>query len=125
MPDVRLFFDAQCLFAYHLGNKEHTVTIAKVCAGELVGDGGRKTKKPMCFFEKRELPLALNKTNVKTIAAAYGYDANKWVGKVITLYPTTTQFGADQRECIRVKIPTGGRRSEGPPTQREPGQDDD
>lgn len=126
MPDVRTFFDAQCLFAFHLGGKEVTVKIAKVTGGELVGHGGKKTKKPMLFFAGKELPLGLNKTNVKTIGAAFGFDTKEWIGKEIVLYPTTTQFGSETVDCIRVRVAKpGGARRDGPPTQREPGQDDD
>ena len=125
MPDVRVFFDSQCLFAHHLEGREVTLKIRAVEGGELVGHGGKKTKKPMVFFERKNLPLGLNKTNLKTIAAAYGFKTEAWVGKEVTLYPTTTTFGSDMVECIRVKIPKASARREGPPTQREPGQDND
>lgn len=123
MPDVRQYFDEQCLFAYRLEGKELLVKIKSVSAGELVGVGGKKSKKPMVFFEGKALPLGLNKTNMKTIATAYGYDTRAWIGKEIILYPTTTTMQGETVACIRVKLPQARR--EGPPTQREPGQDND
>ncbi len=103
MADFRTFFDSQCLFAFHLQGKEVTLTIAKVEAGELVGTGGKKSRKPMCYFDGKDLPLGLCKTNGKTIAAMYGNDVSAWVGKKITIYPTTTTFGKETVDCIRVK----------------------
>jgi hypothetical protein len=49
------------------------------------------------------LPLLLNKTNATTIAQLYGNNPSQWVGKLITLYPTTTSVGGAEKECIRVR----------------------
>lgn len=103
MADFRTMYDAQCLFAFHLQGKEVTVKIAKVDAGELIGDKGKKSKKPMVYFEGKDLPLGLNKTNGKTISAMYGNDTSAWIGKHITIYPTTTKFGGETVDCIRVR----------------------
>lgn len=103
MADFRTFFDSQCLFAFHLQGKEVELTIVKVTGGELTGTGGKKSKKPMVFFDGKELPLALNKTNGKTIAEMYGSKTEEWIGKKVKLYPTTTRFGNETVDCIRVK----------------------
>lgn len=97
--------DRDYLFAFDLQGRDCTVTIAKVTGGEIKGTGGKKSKKPLCYFrESRDnRPLGLNSTNCKTIAAMYGNDTAGWVGKRITLYPTTTTFGPDTVECIRVR----------------------
>lgn len=103
--------DREYLFAFDLQSKDVTLTIEKVTAGELTALGGRKTKKPLCFFVegRTKKPLALNSTNCKVIAALYGNDTDLWVGKRITIYPTTTTMAGDTVECIRVRptVPTG------------------
>ena len=97
--------DREFMYAFDLDGKDRTVTIDRVVAGELTGTGGKKSKKPLCYFResKSGKPLALNATNCKSIAAMYGNDTDGWIGKRITLYPTTTQMGGEQMECIRVR----------------------
>ena len=53
-------------------------------------------------FEGKEKKLGLNVTNAKTIAGLLGDNTDSWIGKQIKLYPTTTEFGGDQVDCIRV-----------------------
>lgn len=105
--------DRDLLFAFDLGGQDKTLTIDRVTGGELVGPGGKKSKKPLCYFRNVPKPLGLNTTNCKTIAALYGNDTDGWSGKRITLYPTTTQMGGETVECVRVRprIPP-------PPAQR-------
>jgi len=95
--------DRDYIFAFDLQGRDVTVTIEKVTAGELTALGGRKSKKPICYFRGKQKPLALNSTNCKTIAALYGNDTEAWIGKRITLYPTTTQMAGETCECIRVR----------------------
>lgn len=109
MPDYRrMYDDKEHLYAYDLDGKEVTIQIEKAFGGELIGDKGRKSKKPMIKFVGKDKKLALNKTNGKTIAKLYGKDTDNWTGKWITIYPTTTEFGGETVDCIRVKpfVPT-------------------
>lgn len=101
--DYRAMFDRDYIAAFDLNGKDATVTIAKVEAGTLTGQGGKKAKKPIVYFEGKEKGFALNKTNGKIIATMYGTDTTKWIAKKITLYPTVTQFGSEQMDCIRVR----------------------
>lgn len=103
MPDFRKMYDSEFLYAFDLDGKDVTVTIERAEAGTLVGSGGRKTKKPIVYFEGKTKGLALCKTNARTIAALYGNDTDKWKGQKITLFPTTTQFGPDTVECVRIR----------------------
>jgi hypothetical protein len=145
MADYRTLYDSDFLYAFHLAGKEHTLEIAKVTGGELTGQGGKKARKPLIYFRGKEKPLALNKTNGKTVAAMYGTDTRGWTGKLITIFATTTDFGGKTVDCIRIKpgIPRGkasqsidesrSAPAEPPPTQepydgppedlREPGAD--
>lgn len=103
MPDYRAMFDRDYIGAWDLGGKDCTVTIARVQGTEITGSGGKKAKKPVIYFEGKERGMACNKTNGKVIAAMFGNDTSAWVGKKIVIYPTTTQFGGDTVECIRVR----------------------
>ncbi len=103
MPHWRSMTDREHLFAYDLQGKDFTVKIAKVVAGTLVANGGKKTKKPIVYFDGAEKGLALNSTNAKVIAGFYSNDTDKWIGKSITLYPTTTEMNGETVECIRVR----------------------
>jgi hypothetical protein len=49
--------------------------------------------------------LALNKSNALAIGALYGQETDAWLGKQITLFPSTTQFNGQQVACIRVSGP--------------------
>ena len=59
-------------------------------------------------FVGADKSLICNKTNARTIADMYGTNTDGWVGKVITLFPTQTDYNGRQVACIRVKL--------GPPT---------
>ena len=61
------------------------------------------TKKVGIFFVGKEKGLILNKTNASLIAEQYGQDMLDWKGKSISIYPTTTDFGGERVECIRVE----------------------
>ena len=102
--DIRTLFDKEYLYAYDLQGKDVTVVIESVKGGTLVGTGGKSNKKPVLKFKGKEKALALNITNARIIAGLYGgFDSQLWIGKAITLYPTTTTFGAQTVECIRIR----------------------
>jgi hypothetical protein len=116
--DVRSMYDKEYLYAYDLDGADVTVCIERVKPGELVGTGGKKSKKPVVFFRGKTKGLALCITNTKTIGTMYGsFRAADWVGKWVTLYPTTTQFGGENRECIRIRpvIPKAKQQKDPPP----------
>lgn len=124
MPHWKSMMDRDFIFAFDLNGKEVAVTISRVEAGTLNGSGGRKAKKPVVYFEGKEKGLALNSTNCKTIAKLYGNYTEKWIGKQITLYPTTTEMAGETVECIRVRpqaprreTPKGGRNGKAEPEQ--------
>lgn len=103
MPDYRLMFDSEYLYAAHLLGKDTRVTIERVEAATLTGQGGRKAKKPVLHFKGKSLGLALNKTNAKTLSALYGKNTEDWIDKDVILYPTETQMGGETVECIRIR----------------------
>lgn len=135
--DARLLFPRNYLSAADLRGKDKVLTISRVIAREnLKTDRGSERKPALQFVETdkanaagKDVPtkLVLNKTNMKSIAAALGtFIADEWVGKSITLYPTTCQGAAGQTvDCIRVR-PTAPKKAPEPePEEREPGADED
>lgn len=124
MPDYRSMYDDKWLKAWDLQGKTVTVIIERVEAGLVENkDKPKGERKPVIHFKGKGKPLALNKTNGATIAQMYGKDTTAWVGKPITIYGTTTKFGRDTVDCIRVKpgTPTGPAQDmpEPPPTPKE------
>jgi len=108
--DFRTLFDRDYIGAFDLQGREATVTISKVVGGELTAVGGRKSKKPILYFEGKEKGMIANKTNAKTIAALYGNFVEGWKGKRITLFVSSTRdpsTGGDI-DCIRIRplVPT-------------------
>ncbi len=106
MAHYKSMYDRNYLYSFDLGDRDVVVEIAKVEQGKLQQPGTTKTtKKPVVFFRGREQGpgLVLNATNGKTIAKLYGNDTREWIGKAVTLYATTTKFGPETVECIRVR----------------------
>ena len=64
-------------------------------------DGAQKV---VLLFSGAKKGLVLNVTNANRIAVNLGSDEiDDWIGKAITIYPTTTEFNGKQVDCIRVK----------------------
>jgi hypothetical protein len=138
--DWRAYFDSSCLRVWHLAGKDRTFKIVRVTrlTSEMVSGNKREVKKqPKLELADKHgevlpLPLLLNKTNAKTIAQMYGNNPAQWVGKLITLFPSTTSVGGEEKDCIRVrpKVPVTKRgrdaEPEAPAEQpREPGADEE
>jgi hypothetical protein len=107
MPHWRAMTERQgpWLFAEHLPrDKDVVVVIDRVVAGEVTGEKGRKTKRPVVYFKGKQRPLALNATNAKTVAGLYGPMTESWPGKSITLFVTQTRDKDDvEVDCIRIR----------------------
>lgn len=128
MSDIRRMFDDRYLGSWDLEGGDRVATIVRVEQGELEGEKGRKDLKPLVYIQESKKALVLNKTNMHTIAKLYGYDASKWTGKQVMLYPTQTQVGRETKDCIRVRPQRPKpQRAAGapPPPPREPGDDSD
>jgi len=103
MPDYRKMYDKEYLGAWDVEGKDYTLTMREVRAGDLTQGGGKKSKRPIVYFEGAEKGLVLNATNGKTIAALYGTKTEAWIGKAITLYATKTEMAGQTVDCIRVR----------------------
>lgn len=107
MPNWRAFSDKPFLGHWDLpdGGQDVVVTIERVSGGEVVGEGGKKSKKPMIHFVGVPKPLIAGATICKTIERMYGTgDVSQWAGKRVALFRTTTSAqGGEIVECIRVR----------------------
>lgn len=109
----KLLFPKDYLAAPHLKGRDVTLTVEGVSVEALHTSGGTEMKPVMTFVElerrfKRDptkvtRKLVLNVTNAETIAGMHGPEIEGWTGKAITIYPTTTRFGRDTVDCIRVR----------------------
>ena len=77
--------------------------VIKAITQETIGQAGEM--KPMITFSKVKKGFLLNVTNARTIEAVYGKTFADWLGKTITLYPTTVSFQGSIVDCVRVRVP--------------------
>lgn len=117
--DYRTMLDKEHLGAWDFTGDTHVV-IERVEAG-VVGRDAKKQRKPILFFRgsKTGKGMVCNVTNCKTIAGIYGTDTRAWVGKAITVYPTKTQFGSEQVDCLRIRPTAPTPRSRPAETQTD------
>ena len=111
---VELLFPKEYLKTAHLEGKEWTLTISRLVIEDLRSRDGGTERKPCLYFAEIEAKhkagksdhnrkLVLNKTQATVIAKLHGNETDDWAGKRVTLYPTTTKFGRDTVDCIRVR----------------------
>lgn len=96
-------FPSDYLAAVEFKGKDVTLTIESVVIEDLQIRGGAKEAKPIIKFAETPKKLVCNKTNADSIATMYGSEAESWLGKRITLYPTKTQCGRNTVDCIRIR----------------------
>jgi len=81
-----------------------TLTIDKVVKEVVTGNSGRKEQCMVMYFKEDYKPMILNRTNAKSIQALTGSAyVEEWVGHKVTLYGSTTRFGGDVVECLRIR----------------------
>lgn len=95
--------DPRFIGAYALPNGDDmTVTITRVTKEEVKMMGGKKEDHTIVHLVDQK-PLILNVTNSKSIAKLYGAYIEDWEGKQVTLYASTTKFGTEIVECLRIR----------------------
>lgn len=101
----KLMYPSEYLAACDLLGRDVTLTVAGVEIEAVVGADGKKQEKPVVSFTegKAKKKMVLCKTNAKTIAGRHGTNTDDWIGKKITVYPTTCQAFGQTVECIRVR----------------------
>lgn len=124
--DYRKMFDSQYIGSWDLPkDRDAIVKIAKVEPGELTSQGNKKSRKPVLSFVGKQRKLPLNKTNARVMHKFFGPDTTAWVGKVIAIYPTTTKFGRETVDCVRIRprLPGSKEPLEQDPLENEPPPD--
>ena len=117
--------DANFIYAGDLDGKEVMLTIDRVSpAGTVKRADGRLIDKPTVYFKETGRGLVMCKTNMRRVQLAHGNEMDRWPGKKIAIYPTTTEIATSAAEqagcailatkgrmstvpCIRVKVPAG------------------
>lgn len=91
--------------AYALNGEDLTLTVKTVRREIVIGANGKKEECMVLYWaEPSYKPMILNRTNAKTITKLLGSAyVEDWAGKRITLYPTTTKFGGEVVECLRIR----------------------
>jgi len=103
--DYRSYYDKDFLGAWDITGPDLVLTIKQCKGGELTAPGGKKSKKPVVYFNEIAKGFALNSTNGKAIAKMYGNYVEDWKGGKIALYKSTTRNPQDGGEidCLRVR----------------------
>ncbi len=95
-------YPGRFLKADMLKGKKVTVTIVKIMGEDLIGENNKAKPEWVVKIKERPLELVLNKTNGYCLMRMFGSDPHTWMEKRITIYPTTTKFGRETLDCIRV-----------------------
>jgi len=82
--------------------REVPLTIASL---DMTAIEGEDELKPCLYFRGAKKGLILNKTNGTILAEGFGDDTDRWPGRVVAVYATTTQFGGKMVPCVRLRIP--------------------
>ena len=115
-------FPSKYLKASDLDGRAVNVVIARL---SMEAAQGAKEPVPILYFVGKEKGLWLNKTNATTIANAYGVETEAWANRPIQVYPTTTQFEGQVKDCIRLRLPTPKAASSATvPSSVEPADDE-
>ena len=93
------------LGAYSLDpGKDMILTIKSVGKEMITGTGGKQEECIVCHWVENQKPMVLNITNCKTISKMLKTPyVEKWAGHKVQIYATTTKFGGDTVECLRIR----------------------
>lgn len=122
VPHWRSLVPSKYVSHYDLKGRDCTVTIKAIKLADIVGSGGKKSQKALVTFNEAEKGMVMGATCLKTIAGMYGDDYDTWVGKRITIYPTTTEASGETVGTIRVR-PQKPAEKKAEEKAREPGQE--
>jgi len=79
-----------------------TLTIKNITGEGLMGGEGDANLEWVVSFAERPLEFVMNKTNAFCLYRMFGGDPHSWIGRRITLYPTTTMAFGAKHDCLRV-----------------------
>jgi hypothetical protein len=120
--NINSAFPSNYIKASDLNGAAVVVTIADV---KVEGVGRDKEVKPVVYFVGKQKGMVLNRTNSKKIADIAGsQDTEDWPGTKIAIYPTTTEFGGEEVECIRIKAPKAAEKPKPAPEPVDDSEED-
>lgn len=93
------------LGAYSLEPGQDMVLTIKAVRREMItGTGGKQEECTVCYWQEKEKPMILNRTNCKTISKVCESPyIEKWAGHRIQIYATTTRMAGETVECLRIR----------------------
>jgi hypothetical protein len=93
------------LGAYSLEpGQDMVLTIRQVKKEMITGTDGKKEECIVCYWQEEQKPMILNVTNCKTISKMLKTPyVEKWAGHRVQIFATTTKFGGDTVECLRIR----------------------
>ena len=85
-------------------DKEYKVTIEKIVQDvEVIGEGGKKSKKAICHFKGANKPMILNATNMKMIAKVLNSPMiEDWIGKTVIIKVIQERSFGELMDVVRV-----------------------
>jgi hypothetical protein len=99
--DVSKFLRGDYMTAADLDSEGTLCRIEQVSTATFDSMDGGKVEKVILITDRGS--VALNKTNLATIADAYGRNANDWTGQPIKLVREKVNFSGRMVDAIRVK----------------------
>jgi hypothetical protein len=97
--DFDALFPGRFLKAGLLKGQDWTLTIRSVYLEHMEKDDGGTEQKGIISLAETPREWVANKTNCTAIMQMFGRDTEGWVGKRVTIYPTTFKG----EPCIRVR----------------------
>ena len=95
-------YPGRFLKADMLKGQKVTLTIKNIVGEGLMGGDGGANLEWIVSFAERPLEFVMNKTNATCLYRMFGGDPKTWIGKKITIFPTTTQAFGKTEPCIRI-----------------------
>jgi hypothetical protein len=108
MSKVSEVYPSNFISAGDLDGRDVTLTIAK-CADKntVKREDGKLIDKPILYFKETPRGFVAGKTNARLVRLMHGNEMGKWIGKTVTLYPTTIEMSkaaADQAGCMILSV---------------------
>jgi len=105
LTHFRKLFNPLYLGAHDLEfGKEYKVTIEKIDRDiEVVGEGGKKQKKPIIYFKGAAKPMILNSVNSKMISKVLSEKMiERWIGQSVIIKVINEKNFGEEIDVIRV-----------------------
>lgn len=79
-----------------------TLTIKNIVGEGLMSNDGGANIEWVVSFTERPLEFVMNKTNAFCLYRMFGGEPKTWIGRKVTIFPTTTMAFGEKHDCIRV-----------------------